>query len=227
MTYSRFKPFLGVLIPLSITISLTLLLQNTVVNNPALLQSWLAQFGTATILVYILIQSLTIIVAPIGGFSAAMAIMALFGPLWGNLIIYFVTTPLYIINFLIAKKFGRRIVRKLVGESGIKVIDKYIQKLNPHTLVIMKIFLGGYFDYISYAAGFSKIKVKDFIIINFLAAIPTTFIQFLIFRLAPNFTTAVGLSLLIPLILGLVYLPFHKKFKKYFKTTTDLIPGEM
>jgi len=216
------KTLFTLLIPLIITIFLTLFLQNTIINNPELLQKWLRSFGVLSIFIYIIVQSITIIIAPIGGLSAALAIIAIFGPLWGNIIIYFVTLPLYVINFLLARKFGRPFVKRIIGEKGLATADKYTQKLNISVLIFLKIFMGGYFDYISYAAGFTKIDLKSFIIVNLLGAIPGTILTYFIFKYAPNFSTAVVLMLVIPFILGIIYVPLHKKLKKYLKKENPL-----
>ena len=211
------RTLLAIALPLTITISLAIFLQNSLINKPEVLKTWFESFGVYAIFIYIIIQSITIIIAPIGGFSVAIAIIAIFGPVMGNLIVYLVTTPLYIINFLVARKFGRKIVKKLVGNSGLKTVDKYSQKMRSSTLIQLKLFLGGYFDFISYAAGLTNISFKSFVIINCLVAIPNVILEILVFKFSPNFTSAVLISFAIPAICGIIYLLLHKQFKKLLK----------
>ena len=229
MTITKFniKSLLAVGVPLVLTISLTFFLQKTLINDPDFLKTWLSSFGVYTLLAYIIVQAATIIIAPIGGLAAAIAVIAIFGPVWGNIIIYLVTTPLYVINFLIAKRFGKRVVKKLVGEAGLQTVDKYSTKLTPTILIFMKLFLGGYFDFISYAAGFTKISLKSFIIINIFFALPFLLFSILVFTFSPNFTTAVVISFVVtPAVIGISYLPFHGKVKKYLQAK-DLITQEV
>lgn len=217
MSYSKSKPLIIGGLSLLATISLTIFLQHKIISRPDDIKIWLESFGAYTILAYIIVQSITIIIAPIGGMGAAIAVLAIFGPLWGNVIIYFVCTPLYIVNFLIARKFGRRVVKKLVGEEGLKTVDNYTNKAGTEVLILLKLMFGGYFDYISYAAGFTNISTKNFVLINFLAGIPGTIIMYLIFRFSPNFTIGVILLFIMPIVTGALYLPFHKKLKKYLQ----------
>ena len=169
----------------------SLYLQIAVLSDPKGFTSWLSQFGPFVILVYILIQSLTIIIAPIGGFFIQVAMLTLFPPAFAFTIIYLVVTPLYLVNFLIARKFGRPLVIRLVGRKALEKVDHMAKDMGVSTLLILKLFQGMYFDYISYAVGLTQIPFKTFAIINVLTGIPGILINYYILSRFENLTVGI------------------------------------
>lgn len=190
--------------PIILILIFSVFIQATFLSNREYYIKLFSGLGPIFILVYILFQALAIIIAPIGGFVGFVTALAILGPFWGLVLSYLVSNPTYIINFLIAQKFGRPWVEKLVGKQAIAKIDQYAKNTGPLIMVILRIFQGGYFDYISYAAGLTSIKTRTFIVITFLGGIPGTMITYLIFSSIPNFTVAIAVILVMSyLFIGL------------------------
>lgn len=203
--------------PLAFLVISSLILQITILSNPEKFTSWLSDFGPFVILVYVLIQSATIIIAPIGGFFIQVALLALF-PKWiAFIILYLTVTSLYMVNFYIARRYGRPIVKHLVGGKALEKVDHLAKDLGTSSLIILKVFQGMYFDFISYAVGLTTIPAKTFIIVNILGGIPGTLISYFVISRFSNFTFGIIAWVIVTyILLGLSILVNHQ-IKKHRK----------
>lgn len=188
---SRLKTILSVTVPLLLTITLSFYLQNIVIANQEQFTNWLSQFGKYVIFVYIILQSLTIIIAPIGGGFLFFAMIALFGPELAVTLMYLVTTPCYLVNYYLSKKYGRKIAQKIIGEGALRKMDRFVLDSGTLMLIVLKVFLNSNFDYLSYAIGLTKTSFKTFAIVNFFGGIPAAFIMYLIFSRTDSLTHGV------------------------------------
>lgn len=193
--------FVKILLPIVFIIAFSFFLQVTVVSSPEKITSWLNSFGSFLVFVYILIQSAAIIIPPVPGAAFQIALIALFGPFKGLVLIYLAVTPLYCINFLLAKKYGRPLVRKLAGKSALEKVDHYTENAGLGTLVILKLLQGSYFDFISYGLGLTRIPFRQFFWVNLLAGIPADVLNYFVFKNSPNFTTSI---IIIQIIAGIL-----------------------
>lgn len=184
------SPFF-LLLPLFLTLSLSYWLQITILKNPEAFTAWLSQFGPYIILVYILIQIATIIIAPLGGFFLVVTLIALFGPAIALTLSYLVITPVYLVNFYLARRFGRPLAEKLAGKHTLKTVDHLVSDAGISTVIILRMFQGGSFDYLSYGFGLSNIPFKTFAAVNFLAGIPATLISYFVISRFDSLTTSI------------------------------------
>lgn len=188
---TKLKSVLLITIPIILAFTLSLILQFTVLAQPEKFTNWLSSFGPFVILIYAILQPVTIIIAPIGGFFMYIAVIAIFKPFWGLVLVYCVTTPSYIVNFYLAKRYGRPIVEKLIGKKGMSEVDKYTDQAGLPTLIFLRIFQAGLFDYISYGAGLTDISLKKFVIVNILGGIPASLVSYFILTRFSNFTLSI------------------------------------
>lgn len=179
------------LTPVLSVVLISAILQFTVLSRPEQVATWLSSFGIWFVLAYALIQAAAIIIAPIGGAFVWLPMLAIMGPGVGMLLTYFVSTPVYFINFFLAKKYGRSVVMRLVGKAGQEKIDQVAKEAGTFTFVILKVFQGGYFDYVSYAAGLTSMPLRTFTLINVLGGIPGTMITYFVLSRFDNFLTGV------------------------------------
>lgn len=180
-----------VIAPIFLVFVVSVILQATVLSRPEEVKNWLMSFGPWFIVAYIFIQVATIVIAPIGGAFIWLPMMAILGPGVGLILMYFVTTPSFFINFFLAKRFGRGLVKTLIGIKALDKIDHYSKDAGNSTFAILKVFQGGYFDYVSYAAGLTKMSWKTFSIINIIGGIPSAFITYFVFSRFDNFLLGV------------------------------------
>ena len=188
---SKAKSILLLTTPIVTAFVLSMILQITILSNPDAFTTWLSSFGPFVILMYAILQLITIIIGPIGGLFMYIAVLAIFKPFWGLVLIYLVTTPTYLVNFYLARRFGRPLVEKIIGKHSMKKVDEYAEDAGNITLLLLRIFQSGLFDYISYGAGLTKVRFRDFIWINFLGGIPASLISYFILTRFDNFTVSI------------------------------------
>lgn len=214
---TKLKSVLLLGIPVTLAILLSVVLQATILTHQEEFNQWLGRFGPYIILVYIPLQTLTIIVAPIGGFFHQVAILALLPPLYAWLLIYLTTTPIYMVNFFLARRYGRPLVQKIVGKAALEKIDHLAKDVGTSTIIVLKLFQGNLFDYLSYAIGLTQIPLRTFTVINIFGGIPGTVISYFIFTRFENFTLAViALTITSYVLIGISLIINHvlKRHKK-------------
>lgn len=204
-------------LPLLAAIIISLILQVTILSNPQKVTTWLSQFGPFVILVYAVLQAITVIIAPIGGFFLQVAMIALFKPAVALSIIYLVVTPLYLVNFYIARKYGKPLVSKIIGKTALERVDHLSKDAGVITLVILKVFQAGIFDYLSYAVGLTRIPFKTFAAVNIFGGIPGTMVSYFVLTKTDNLTVGIILLVVIAYTLGAFAIFLNHQFKKHKK----------
>lgn len=174
------KRFFPILLPFAITLSIGYYFQYKVIANQEQFTAWLATFGNSIIIVYFILQALTIIIAPIGGFFLIVAMMALIGPEKALILAYLATTPIYLINFFLARRYGRPFVQRVLGREALTKMDHLVKDAGLAILIMTRVLQSGNFDYISYGWGLTKISFKTFAIVNFIAGIPGALLTYFV-----------------------------------------------
>ena len=113
------------------------------------------------------------IIVPLTSLPFLLAGLALYG-FWPTFIFYYLgnTVIAPIINFWIARKWGRPAVVKLSGKVAMKQIDQIVKMVGVKALVILRFFGGILFDSISYAVGLTNIGFKMFLFLTMTLPIP-------------------------------------------------------
>lgn len=150
--------------------------------------------GTWSPVVYIILHQISFVFAPVSGFPFLIAGFYLFGK---NVIIYnyFVVIIGSAINFLIAKRWGRKIVRKFVGEHTLSQVDSFSKEYGKMTLIALRMFQGGIGDFVSYAYGLTTMKFRTYITITALATIPGNTLWYYIISKTTNEDLYIAVSL--------------------------------
>lgn len=157
----------------AITVGLTLAIQLIGLER---IQTAVEQAGPLAPLLYILVRAATFIAAPLSSGPIQFAAGILFG-LWpGTLYSLIGETLGGSANFWIARLLGRPVVRRLVGEGGMARIERfYHQSGEVWTLVYARLFLFAFYDFISYAAGLTPLKYRQYALVTAVVGIVPTF----------------------------------------------------
>lgn len=142
------------------------------------IQTTISGFGIAAPIFYILLCASTNIFSPL-----------VITPFWiaGILLFPFPSAFVYIysanlighsVNFLIAKKWGRRLVIKLAGEDGLKKIDQFTDLIGWKVVFLVRLLGGAMTDYISYALGFTSLEFVPYFVITAIAFFPWMVINY-------------------------------------------------
>ena len=140
------------------------------------LQATIVEAGIWGPLLFVGIKALTFTFAPLSAGPIQFASGLLFGVLPGTF--YSVLGELIggTINVVIARVFGRRIVQRFVGAAAMQRVDGFYERhLNDwKSLLAARLLLFSVYDFISYAVGFSHIRLSTYVVISALAGIPPT-----------------------------------------------------
>lgn len=140
-------------------------------------REFIKQAGAFGPLAYILFSFLTYVIAPLSGTPVMFAGYYAFG----NKVVFYGTLAAYLsffVNFLIARKYGRPIIERLVGKDDIHKVDAMVKSYGLGTLFFLRIFQGAFHDFVSYAAGLTGMKFSSYIAVSTIAIIPGTFLWY-------------------------------------------------
>jgi uncharacterized membrane protein YdjX (TVP38/TMEM64 family) len=182
------------------------------------IQNIISESGILAPIVFIFLHLLTYIFAPISGTSVTAIGFLLFGE---KVVIYsYITVVLSsITNFYIARRWGVKVVKNLVGTEALK---KYINFVNDHgytTLTLSRVFLAGFSDITSYFAGLSKMKFIPYMLISIIAAIPGTALMYFLSTLAKSVTEYV----IYITLFGIIIFPIFILLKSIFIKSENAI----
>lgn len=132
-----------------------------------------SQLGIFGPLLYIILQAVQIVVAPIPGQVVGSVGGFLFGG-WGILWTSIGSLIGYYIVLKIARRFGRPLVEKIFKKSAVDKFD-FILNGQGTAMMLFAIFLLPGFpdDLVCYLAGLTKLSIKKLMLIIFLGRIPT------------------------------------------------------
>ncbi|MFW6220483.1 MAG: TVP38/TMEM64 family protein [Nanoarchaeota archaeon] len=139
-------------------------------------ENFVSDFGIYGPIIVILIIILEVVIAPIPGFIIIIASGYLFGPVFGTLYAYIGNIFGTLIAFLLARRFGRPFVKRIINEKKLKLYDCFFKERGKTFLWISFIFPVFPTDIISFIAGFSNIKLKNFMFIVMIAYVPNLLI---------------------------------------------------
>jgi len=166
------------LLPIGFFISVFLLLYLISVSFPGEeIRIFINQTGIFAPIVFILILLITLIIAPFSGTPIMYAGYFAFGQ---KVVVLatIATWVSFIINFWIARKWGRKIVEKLIGRENIAKVDKLTKNYGIVTLIFLRIFQASVGDFVSFAAGLTNMKFTSYFLTSIFASIPGTLLWY-------------------------------------------------
>ncbi|MFA5406660.1 MAG: VTT domain-containing protein [Candidatus Nanoarchaeia archaeon] len=121
------------------------------------------------------------------------------------------------ISFLIARKGGRPIVKKLLGEDTLSFMDGWVEKYGDKGVLIGRLIPFIPYDPISYLSGVTKMKFKNFTLYNIIGTIPRVIMFALLGNFAAQFEV-LGIIIIAALMVSLLMASIYAK-KKFAKKT--------
>ncbi len=89
--------------------------------------------------------------------------------------------------FGISRALGRVPVEVLVGKAGLESADRWFAKWGIYAVFVARLIPGIAFDVISYAAGLTRMRFRNFILATTLGIFPQTFLYSFLGRQAPEY----------------------------------------
>jgi len=215
------KIIFGLIVVALIILGLFWLQKQTLQIDVEKLKSFILSFGALGSVIFILFSVFSVVFSPLTAFPFWLASLALFG-FWSTFFYILISNSLgSVINFLIAKRFGRPLVAKFVGQKSVKKIDEFSEVMGLKVLFIARLFGGAATDYISYAAGLTSMKFKPYLWISLFVPIPMTFLNvYLIDQALMLKTVYIAFLGILGYILAMLFpILVYKKVKKRKKTS--------
>lgn len=145
--------------------------------TPEQLEGFISKLGPWGVMAYIVAVMLANVAAPISASPFLFLGFSFYGTnaVWlfalGNIMAMAV-------NFYISRKFGRVLLQRLVGKSGMSKIDELSQDYGLFALFIVRMFFSGISDLASYAFGLGPIKFRPYMIVSIIGSLPPMFILY-------------------------------------------------
>ncbi len=134
--------------------------------GPERLQDLVQAAGPFAPIVFVLLKASTVVVTPISGTPLRFAAGALFG-FWEGVAFSVCGSVLGgSINFWIARRFGRRIVVRLLGAGALARVEPLLGRLgNWRALVLARLVLAPLWDILCYGVGLTRLRFRTFLIV--------------------------------------------------------------
>ena len=135
----------------------------------------ISSFGTSAPPVFMLVQILQVIFAPVPGEATGFIGGYLFGALPGFIYSSIGLTVGSWLNFVIGRFLGERYVRKRIPAHQFQKIDGLVKRQGVIVLFILFLFPGFPKDYLCLALGVTTLPIKIFLLLAAIGRMPGTF----------------------------------------------------
>ncbi|CAM3946801.1 TVP38/TMEM64 family protein [Alkalicoccus chagannorensis] len=141
--------------------------------SPEMLRSFMDDAGVFAPMLYIVLYTLR----PLILFPASILSLAgglLFGAFWGTVLIVIGATAGAVLSFVVARRLGKNIAgREWKGKA--RTMQHQMEENGLLYVLLVRLIPVFNFDMISYLAGISKVKLKDFLFGTLFGIIPGAF----------------------------------------------------
>ncbi|MGL5821028.1 MAG: TVP38/TMEM64 family protein [Sarcina sp.] len=214
-------------------------------SNPTEIKNWVLSYGSASAIVFVILQVLQIIIFFIPGEVVQFAGGYIFGPYLSFLLCIIGIVLGSGITFMISRKFGKPFVEKIVHKDSLWIIKKIEdtkhhreethphkkRKKHPKTVIFILYMIPGIpKDILGYISGIADISLKEFLLVSTIARMPALFVSCFFgtkldfikgqFR-RENIIPIIVIGVLIVIVIGVVYF-IGRKFVNKLKEDVEV-----
>ncbi len=190
-------------------------------------EQFLAAFGRGAPLVFMLLQVIQVILAPVPGEATGFIGGYLFGSLKG-----FVYSSLALamgswINFSIGRFLGKRYVRRWIPDKTLSRFDHLVQRQGVIVLFLLFVFPGFPKDYLCLFLGITAIPLKIFLLIASIGRMPGTLMLSLKgeFLFQENYLV-LAILLAVTVVLAVVTIRYRESLYRWFEKLNGKTDGD-
>lgn len=193
----RRRFLLHLLVALVILLGLSILAQRylTFLTDAAALRATVAQYGIAAPLMYVGIQIVQVVVAPIPGHIIIVSAGYLFGSFWGTVYSMVGITIGTTIAFWLARRYGRSYVERIVHDETLARFDSIDDDYARSALFVFFLLPGLPDDMLCFAGGLTTLPVWQLVVIATIGRMPSIVLTTVVGDLAG--TNHLGLALIL------------------------------
>ena len=151
------------------------------------LRDYILSFGFLAPVASCFLMVLQALVAPVPSFLITFANGLAFGVFWGWMLSLFGHVLAAAVCFGISRSLGRVPVEVLVGKTGLQSADRWFARWGMYAVFFARLVPGVAFDVISYAAGLTRMRFRNFLIATALGIFPQTLLYSFLGRQAPEY----------------------------------------
>jgi uncharacterized membrane protein YdjX (TVP38/TMEM64 family) len=151
------------------------------------LRDYILSFGLWAPIASCFLMVLQALVAPVPSFLVTFANGLAFGVFWGWMLSLFGHVLAAAVCFWISRALGREPVEVLVGKTGLQSADRWFARWGMYAVFVGRLVPGVAFDVISYAAGLTRMRFRNFLVATALGIFPQTFLYSYLGRQAPEY----------------------------------------
>lgn len=140
--------------------------------NAAELRAWIAGFGVWAPLVFIGLQAVQVVAAPVPGQVVAVVAGYLFGAVLGT--VYSLTGVMIgsAVAFKVSKRYGRPAVERLIDDEFLESFDGLVEQAGLPGLFVFVVIPGLPDDVICFLAGLTPLRLVTFLAVLLLGRLP-------------------------------------------------------
>ncbi|OPY66338.1 MAG: TVP38/TMEM64 family inner membrane protein YdjZ [Syntrophorhabdus sp. PtaU1.Bin050] len=138
------------------------------------LGEFIASFGPFAALIFVITQAVQVVAAPIPGEMTGFVGGFLFGKVWGIILSTIGLTIGSLLAFGVAKKFGMRIVERVVKKQYIAKFNFFVTHKGLYITFVMYLLPGFPKDALCYFLGLTRLRFLDFVLMNVFGRLPGT-----------------------------------------------------
>lgn len=137
----------------------------------------LASHPVAAPLIFILVRAIPVVIAPVPGVAFDFVGVTVFGWKFGLLLALIGGHLGASIAFFVARYFREPVVRYVVPLQKLHELEtRYSERQKFWTLVAVRFITSPFFDYVSYAAGLTRMSFLTFLLSTFIGVLPLSFV---------------------------------------------------
>jgi uncharacterized membrane protein YdjX (TVP38/TMEM64 family) len=140
------------------------------------LRDFILSFGAYSQVVFVIIQALQVLFAPVPGEVTGFVGGFLYGKVIGTLLSTLGLAVGSVIAFEVTRVFGRRLVSKVVRQEAMARFDHFVTHRGLHIAFVLFLIPGFPKDSLCYLLGLTHMRRLDFILMNVFGRLPGTLI---------------------------------------------------
>jgi len=139
-------------------------------------RAFLVQYGPWAPLVFVALQALQVVIAPIPAQILAVVAGYLFGPWWGTVYNMLGITIGSAVAFALSRRFGRAYVERIVHEDALETFDVVSDEYARLTLFVFFLLPGLPDDALCFAGGLTRVPLWQLVVIAVVGRTPGFFL---------------------------------------------------
>jgi uncharacterized membrane protein YdjX (TVP38/TMEM64 family) len=144
--------------------------------SPRRMGEFISSFGPLAVVIFVVVQALQVVAAPIPGEITGLVGGFLFGKVWGSILSTVGLTVGSMLAFWVARKFGLRFVEKIVKKQYIQKFNFFVTHKGLYITFVMYLLPGFPKDALCYFLGLTRLRFLDFVLMNVFGRFPGTLI---------------------------------------------------